>query len=207
MDAFMKLHWSPRSPFARKVMIVAYELGLAARIARVRTQVAMTAPNAALMTENPLSKLPVLVLDDGTVIYDSPVICDYLDGLGGSKLIPQEPSARLTALRRQALGDGFLDFLLLWRYERDRPPPQRSQIQLDSYAARRAATLKSLDGEAADLAATPMTIGHIALACALSYLDFRYAGDDWRTPHPKLADWHAEIAERPSMRATEPVDD
>ncbi len=202
----MKLHWSPRSPFVRKVMVVVHELGLADRIACVRTVAASTKPHAALMQDNPLSKIPTLVLDDGTVIYDSPVICEYLDGLGGApKLHPAEPKARLVALRRQALGDGFLDMLVLLRDERMRANP--SDVHKASAAVRKAAVLKSLEQEAEALAATPLSIGHVAIGCALSYLDFRYADEDWRKDHPRIARWHATFAARPSVRATEPVDD
>src|SRR6202035_4553834 len=165
----MKLHWSPRSPFVRKVMVVVHELGLADRVTCVRTVAATTKPHAALMQDNPLSKIPTLVLDDGTVIYDSPVICEYLDSLAGApKLHPAEPSARLAALRRQALGDGFLDMLVLLRHERPRANP--SDVHKASAAVRKAAVLNSLDQEAEDLAATPFGIGHIAIGCALSYL-------------------------------------
>src|ERR1700689_3900932 len=119
--SLMKLHWSPRSPFVRKVMIVAHERGLADRITCIRTVAAMTKPHGELMKDNPLSKIPTLVLDDGAVIYDSPVICEYLDSLGvGPKLFPSDAKARLIALRRQALGDGFLDLLVLARNERER---------------------------------------------------------------------------------------
>ena len=202
----MKLHWSPRSPFVRKVMVVVHELGLADRVACVRTVAATTKPHADLMQDNPLSKIPTLVLDDGTVIYDSPVICEYLDSLGGApKLHPAEPKARLAALRRQALGDGFLDMLVLLRDERLRANP--SDVHKASAAVRKAAVLKSPDQEAKDLAATPFGIGHIAIGCALSYLDFRYADEDWREGHPRIANWHAKFATRPSVRATEPVDD
>ena len=122
----MKLHWSPRSPFVRKVMIVAHERGLVDRITCVRTVAATSKPHAELMKDNPLSKIPTLVLDDGTVIYNSPVICEYLDALDGApKLFPSEPKARLEALRRQALGDGFLDLLVLLRDERMRAQPPR----------------------------------------------------------------------------------
>ncbi len=117
----MKLHWSPRSPFVRKVMIVAHELGLTERIARVRTVAATTRPHPELMQDNPLSKIPTLVLDDGTVLYNSRVICEYLDGLhGGRTFFPADTKTRMVALRRQALGDGCLDFLLLLRNERER---------------------------------------------------------------------------------------
>ena len=202
----MKLHWSPRSPFVRKVMIVAHELGLNDRITCVRTVAASTKPHAELMRDNPLSKIPTLVLDDGAVIYDSPVICEYLDGLDGApKLHPAEPRARLVALRRQALGDGFLHMLVLLRDERMRANP--SDVHKASATVRKAAVLNNLDQEAAALSAAPFGIGHVAIGCALSYLDFRYADEDWRKDHPRIADWHATFATRPSVRATEPVDD
>ncbi len=202
----MKLHWSPRSPFVRKVMVVIHERGLADRVTCVRTVAATAKPHAELMRDNPLSKIPTLVLDDGTVIYDSPVVCEYLDMLGdGPKLFPAEPKARLTALRRQALGDGFLDMMVMLRDERLREHP--SERHMASTATRKAAVLKSLEQEAPALAAVPFGIGHIAIGCALSYLDFRYADEDWRKPHPNIAAWHAAFAARPSVRATEPVDD
>jgi glutathione S-transferase len=203
----MRLHWSPRSPFVRKVMIVAHELGIADRIACVRTVVATTSPHAELMQDNPLSKIPTLILPEGTALYDSPVISEYLDQLYGPRLIPSEFAARMTALRRQALGDGFLDFLLWWRNERERPAEHRSKVHLASYAEKRKTTLAALEQEADALTATEFSIGHIAIGCALSYLDFRFAADDWRSDHRRLAGWHATFAARPSVRATEPVDD
>jgi glutathione S-transferase len=202
----MKLHWSPRSPFVRKIMIVAHERGLADRITCVRTVAATSKPHAELMKDNPLSKIPTLLLDDGTVIYDSPVISEYLDALDGApKLFPREPKARLEALRRQALGDGFLDLLVLLRDERMRAQP--SEVHLASAAVRKAAILNNLEADAPALASAPFGIGHIAIGCALSYLDFRYADENWRKDHSRIADWHAAFAVRPSVRATEPVDD
>jgi glutathione S-transferase len=205
----MKLHWSPRSPFVRKVMIVAHERGLASRITCIRTVAATAKPHGELMQDNPLSKIPTLVLDDGTVLYDSPVICEYFDSLGdledAPKLFPADAKARLTALRRQALGDGFLDLLVLLRDERTRAQP--SDTHLVSAAVRKRAVLDSLEEEAPALTAAPFGIGHIAIGCALSYLDFRYADENWREGHPRLAAWHATFAARPSVRATEPVDD
>lgn len=202
----MKLHWSPRSPFVRKVMIVAHERGLADRIALVRTVAAATKPHAELIKDNPLSKIPTLVLDDGSALYDSPVICEYLDALDGKpELFPIDANARLIALRWQALGDGFLDLLVLTRDERSREQP--SAAHLESAVVRKATVLRSLDGEASALSGAPLGIGHIAIGCALSYLDFRYADEDWRQDHPHIASWHATFAARPSVRATEPVDD
>jgi glutathione S-transferase len=202
----MKLHWSPRSPFVRKVMIVAHERGLVERIACVRTVAARSKPHAELMKDNPLSKIPTLMLDDGTVIYDSPVICEYLDALDRApKLFPCEPKVRLEALRRQALGDGFLDLLVLLRDERMRAQP--SEAHKASAAVRKAAILKNLEADAPAMVSAPFGIGHIAIGCALSYLDFRYADEDWRQDHPRLASWHATFTARPSVKATEPVDD
>ena len=202
----MKLHWSPRSPFVRKVMIFAHETGLADQLDCVRTVVAATAANADLLGENPLSKIPTLVLDGGTVLYDSAVICEYLDTLhGGAKLFPPEGPPRWMALRRQALGDGFLDLLILWRYERGRAQPLQSLI--DAFGAKYQAALRSLEQEAASLAGTPFGIGHIAIGCSLSYLDFRFPHLLWRDGHPQIAAWHASFAQRPSVKATEPMDD
>jgi glutathione S-transferase len=202
----MKLHWSPRSPFVRKVMIVAHELELVDRLACVRTVAATTRPHAELMRDNPLSKIPTLVLDDGTVLYDSRVICEYLDGLSRTrKLFPSESKARMTALRRQAMGDGALDFLLLLRDERLRPAP--SPVHVAAYSAKKAAVLDAFEREAEALADTPFDIGHIGIGGALCYLDFRYADEPWRDDHPRIARWHAEFCARPSVRATEPVDD
>ena len=204
----MKLHWSPRSPFVRKVMIVAHEVGVAGRIDCVRTVAAMMKPHPDLMLDNPLSKLPTMVLDDGTVLYDSPVICEYLDQLhDGPKLFPAPFAERMTALRRQALGDGLLDALLLWRGELSRPAEQQSQPYLKSFSVRNEATLASLERETPALEASAWSIGHIAIGCAVAYLDFRFADRHWRRDYPKLAAWHATFAARPSVRATEPVDD
>ncbi len=201
----MKLHWSPRSPFVRKVMIVAQERGMTGRITCVRTVAATTKPHAELMKDNPLSKIPTLVLDDGTVLYDSPVICEYLDALDGTpKLFPREARPRMTALRRQALGDGFLDMMVTLRNERERAQP--SEVNMASTALRKAAVLDSLEREAESLITTPFGIGHIAIGCALSYLDFRFADENWRKGHLHLANWHASFAARPSVRSTAPID-
>src|ERR1041385_1729051 len=172
----MKLHWSPRSPFVRKVMIVAHEIGIAEQIDCVRTVAATTKPHAELMKDNPLSKLPTLVLGDGTVIYDSPVICEYFDSLhNGPKLVPARMPERLTALRWQALGDGMLDFLLLWRNELTRPA--QSEPHLETYRSKRGTTLQSLEAEVAALEPPPSSIRYITVGVALSYIDFRFEGD------------------------------
>jgi glutathione S-transferase len=201
----MKLHWSPRSPFVRKVMIAAHETGLVDRLTCVRTVVAMTEPNTNLLSDNPLSKIPTLVLDDGSPLYDSLVICEYFDAMhDGPKLFPTDPKARWTALRRHALGNGLLDMLILWRGERERQ--HLSQPHLDAFAVKYKATLKALEKESPEIGATPFGVGHIAIGCALSYADFRFADLNWRAGHPQIAAWHASFSQRPSARATEAVE-
>jgi glutathione S-transferase len=189
-------------------MVVAHDLGFAGRIECVRTVAAMMKPHPDLMIDNPLSKIPTLVLDDGTVLYDSAVICEYLDHLhDGPKLFPLAFDERMTALRRQALGDGWLDALVLWRGELSRPAEQQSQPYLKSFSVRNEATLAALEHEAPALESSAYSIGHVAVGCALCYLDFRFSDRQWRRDHPRLAQWHATFAERASVRATEPVDD
>jgi glutathione S-transferase len=203
----MKLHWSSRSPFVRKVLVAAHELGLVARLTLVRSLVAMHAPNRALMQDNPLSRIPTLVLDDGTVLTDSLLICEYLQmQAGGHALFPAEPAARIDALRRHALGTGFIEVSVLRRNELNRVPEQRSPAHVDAYAAKFGATLPAFEREVAVLEAKPVDIGHIAIGCALSYLDFRFATEPWRPAHPALARWHERFAARPSMLATVPHD-
>jgi len=202
----MKLHWSPRSPFVRKVMVAAHELGLAEQIRTVRTVVRMGKPNEELLPDNPLSKIPTLALDNGQVLFDSLTIIEYLDDLAGGKLFPPKP-ARFEALTRHALGTGLLDLLILFRNERDKPVERQTAEWLDSFAAKTRAVLDRLEREAPSLSATPFDIGHIAIGCALSYLDFRFADMHWRADHPAIAAWHAGFSARPSVRATEAVDD
>ncbi|MCR0984454.1 glutathione S-transferase family protein [Roseomonas populi] len=205
-DPAMKLHWSPRSPFVRKVMVAAHELGLADRIRTVRTMVRMGKPNEELLPDNPLSKIPTLVLDDGTVLFDSLTIIEYLDDLAGGSLFPPKPQ-RFEALTRHALGNGLLDLLILFRNERDKPAERQTAEWLDSFAAKTRASLDRLESEAPSLSAKPFDIGHIAIGCALSYLDFRFPDMGWRAGHPAIAAWHAGFSARPSVQATEAVDD
>jgi len=200
----MKLHWSPRSPFVRKVMIVIHEAGIEDRVALVRTPVAMDKPNLDLVPDNPLIKLPTLVLEDGTALYDSRVICAYLDALTGAGLLPADPCARLLAERRQALGDGFLDALLLFRQERNKPAARQTPAWLDAFALKTRAVLAALEAEAPALQASGFDLGLIAIGCALSYMDYRFPDIAWRDGHPALAAWHARFAARPSVMRTQP---
>jgi glutathione S-transferase len=203
----MKLHWSPRSPYVRKVMIVAHELGLADRIETVRTVVGGTTPHLALMRENPLGKIPTLVLEDGSVLYDSSVICEYLDTLhDGPKLFPSWPE-RLVALRRLALGDGMLDIALAWVGERFRQTERQSAPHMALWEAKISACVDALETEANRLGVGGLTIGHIGVGVALSYLDFRFDDLQWREGHTRLAAWHATFNARRSVAAAPVVDD
>lgn len=204
----MKLYWSPRSPFARKVMVFAHEAGLADRIECVRTLVAMSRPNRELMRLNPLGKIPTLVTAEGGILYDSTVICEYLDTLHGrAPLFPPAGDARFAALRWHALGDNLLDNLVLWRNERLRPPPQQSAELIRALESKTKAAVEFLQGEAAALAGTAVGIGHIAIGCALGYIDFRFPELDWRSGHGRLSAWYAQFEQRPSMRRTMPQDE
>ena len=200
----MKLHWSPKSPYVRKVMICAQELGLADRLELIRSVAAMLKPNERLMQDNPLSKIPTLVLDDGQVLMDSAVICEYLNALADGPLFPPAGAARWQALRWAALGDGLLDALILWRNEREREVPLDRLLQ--AFALKQQATLALLASEVAALQAATLGIGHIAIGCALGYLDYRFAALDWRRQAPALAGWQATLAARDSFQRTGPVE-
>jgi glutathione S-transferase len=202
----MRLLWSSRSPFVRKVMVAAHEVGVAGRIATERVVVGADKPNPGVMALNPLNKIPTLVLDGGAVLYDSRVIAEYLDTLhDGPKLFPAEPAARFAALRRQALGDGLMEVIVLRLGEQNRPEARQSGSHLSSYRLKIASTLDCIDDEGLDPASQP-DIGHIAIGCALAHLDFRFAADAWRTGRPGLSAWFGAFTERPSMRATQYAD-
>ena len=202
----MKLHWSPKSPYVRKVMVVAHETGLVPRLELVRSVAAMLRPNEQLMRDNPLSKIPTLVLDDGRTLFDSAVICEYFNDLAGAALFPKEDDAKWQALRWHALGDGLLDALILWRNERERIEAQRSAALLDAFELKTIATLHLLDEEAAQLQAAPFAIGHVALGCALGYMDFRFDALGWRRHAPRLTQFNEALQARPSFAATAVVD-
>lgn len=204
MKMTMKLHWSPKSPYVRKVMICGHELGVLPSIELVRSVAAMRTPNTRLMQDNPLSKIPTLVLEDGSTLFDSIVICEYLNDRAGGLLFPTQDEVRWQALRWHALGDGLLDALILWRNEREREQPLNALI--GAFELKTRATLRLLESEVMALTNAPFSIGHIAIGCTLGYLDYRFETLDWRTLAPQLAFWYAELAKRPSFQATEPVD-
>ncbi len=200
----MKLHWSPKSPYVRKVMVCAHELGLVDRLHLVRSVAAMQRPNAQLMVDNPLSKIPTLVLGNGQALFDSAVICEYLNDLATGPLFPAQGAPRWQAQRWHALGDGLLDALILWRNERERAVPLAPL--LDAFDLKTRACLRVLEGDVVALAEQPVAIGHIAVGCALGYLDYRFAAFGWRAEAPQLAQWFEQVCQRPSFVATLPLD-
>lgn len=200
----MQLHWSPKSPYVRKVMICAHELNLLSKLQLVRSVAAMLQPNADLMQVNPLSKIPTLVLDDGRTLFDSAVICEYLDAQAGGLLFPKEGDARWAALRWHALGDGLLDALILWRNERERVQPLAALMA--AFELKTRAALQLLESEVAALQQAPFGIGHVAVVSALGYLDYRFEVLNWRNLAPQLGQWFAQARLRPSVAITEPVD-
>lgn len=205
----MKLHWSPRSPFVRKVMIVLHETGLTDRVELMRTNVALVAPvPPVLLPDNPLGKIPTLVLDDGTSLFDSRVICEYLDTQhAGAKLFPADPATRFRQLRWQAFGDGLTDILLLWRTERIRAPGTQMQAIMSGWETKVRTSFAQLETDIDTIGRTPFGIGHVALICALGQMDLRFSNTNWRKVHPKLVKWYEEMRKRPSVAATEVRDD
>lgn len=204
----MTLHWSPRSPFVRKVMIALHEMGLEGEVKTIRTVVSPFKIAPELLPDNPLSKLPTLVLEDGSSLYDSRVICEVLDGRHTrAKLFPAAGPARTIALRDQALGDGIMDFALAWLIERLRGEGKQNEQLVTAFQAKLAACLARLEKDVALLEGRPFDIGALTLGTALGYLDFRFAAENWRASCPKLADWHAGFLARPSVVANPVVDD
>ena len=199
----MKLRHTPRSPFVRKVLIVAHERGLVERIELVPTALSPVQGNDQLALENPLMKVPSLVTDDGQVLFDSPVICEYLDDLAsGRKLFPAPGPERWTALRQQGLADGILDAIILCAYETARPENKRWSDWTDGQMRKARQGLAAVERE---VLSGPLTIGPIAIGCMLGYLDLRFPDDGWRGRHPKLASWYETFEKRPPMQATKPT--
>ena len=199
----MKLYTNPATPFGRKAQMIAHELGL-------KLEVIKTLPmqDEGFRRVNPLGKIPTLVLEDGSVIFDSPVICEYLNHRGGGKFFPgtnifRNNNGRWKALVLQALGDGIMETALARVYEdRFREPEHRSgeiiQYQLGSIVT-------ALDAlERVKFVKDP-TIGEISIACAVGYVEFRLPDLDWKSSRPKLSAWYARMCEYPAMKATVPA--
>ncbi|HWX67695.1 MAG TPA: glutathione S-transferase family protein [Rhodanobacter sp.] len=197
----MKLLYQTHSPYARKVLVAAHELGLAGLVEVIHHETSPTRRNAEVFALNPLGKVPVLLCDDGVVLFDSNVICDYLDNLHGRPtLIPADPKRRYRALQWQALAQGMADagIAVRWEVER-RPESLRWPTMRDGQLQKVIAACDFLEQEM--VANDAIDIGAIALATTLSWIEFRdvYA---FRTGRPRLSSWYDGFCARPSMRAT-----
>ena len=196
----MKLYTNVASPFARKCRVIAHELSL-----KLEEILTLPMQDPEFRRINPLGKIPALILDDGSVLIDSPVICEYLNHAGGGKFFPnnsmwKEDSRRWKTLGLQALGDGLADAAVAWMIEGRQQP-----INEAMRARHMAAVMATLDVlERATYAEDP-SIGEIAVGCALGYLDFRMLDLDWKSSRPRLAGWYAKFCEYPSMKATGPA--
>jgi glutathione S-transferase len=198
----VKLFYSPTSPFVRKVMICAMVRGIEGRIEKVTANPHLSPPE--LLAANPLSKVPALLTDDGVAIFDSPVIGEYLDSVGdAAALFPPAGASRWRALVLQAVGDGIMDAAVARRGEQGKP----QEAARDAFMARQKA---AMDRSLAVLETNPpgagLDIGSITIACALGYLDLRFAAEAWRTGHPKLAAWFEAASKHPAVAATVPKD-
>ena len=197
----MKLAFSAASPYVRKVMACAIARGLKDKIEIWK--IGTTDP--ALLPVNPLSKVPTLVTDDGVSLYDSPVICEYLDSIGTApKLFPAAGPARWKALCQEALGDGILDATQPRRREIALPQDDGRKGYIELQQGKVSRALDVLEKEADSLGLLT-TIGEITIGCALGYLDFRYANEPWRPGHPKLDAWYAKAVKLPPLAETMPV--
>jgi glutathione S-transferase len=196
----LKLYSNAASPFARKCRVIAFELGL--KLEEIRT---LPMQDEEFRRINPLGKIPALVLDDGSALIDSPVICEYLNSFGGGKFFPgmniwRPTNGRWKALGLQALGDGIADAAVAWVVEGRQPSP--NETMRTRHMAAITATLDML--ERVNFAKDP-TIGEIAVGCALGYIEFRLPDLDWKTSRPRLSGWYARLCEYPAMKATAPA--
>lgn len=204
----MKLLYSPASPFARKVRAAAIELGLSDRMALEVVDVAPGKPNRAYaQAYNPLRKIPTLLCDDGATIYDSTLICEYLDTLaGGGRIVPrQDAPHRWRVMTQHTLAQGMTEACILIRYETAvRPEERRWQVWIDDQWDRVESGLQWFSDNSAELA-DPLNIAHLALGSLLGYVDFRMPERVWRARFPLIKDWYERLERRPSFQQTRPV--
>jgi glutathione S-transferase len=204
----MQLYYAATSPFVRKCLVTAHELGLRDRLELLPAAAHPVNRDAALVARNPLGKIPTLLINpgdpQGASLYDSRVICEYLNGLGDGHLLAATGAARWAALTLQALADGIMDAAVLTRYETAvRPENLRWSAWVDGQLAKVHSGLEELERQAQGFGER-VDIGTIALGCALGYLDFRYAALAWRERHPATAAWFERFAQRKSMQLTAP---
>ncbi len=197
----MKITASGASPYVRKVMACAIARGIDQQLEK--WTIATTDP--VLSNSNPLGKVPTLINDEGVALFDSPVICEFLDSIGSAPaLFPAAGPARWAALRLQAIGDGILDASQPRRREIALPQDEGRVGYIDLQRGKVARAVDVLEKEAASLGALK-TVGDIAVVCALGYLDFRFANEPWRPGHPKLEAWYASVVGLPPMAKTAPA--
>lgn len=201
----LKLFYSPTSPYVRKVVVLLRETGQMDDVTLQTGSGTPVDPGTAPIAQNPLGKVPTLERDDGGALYDSRVICRYLDDCAGGRLYPAAPGLWDT-LTLEATGDGIMDAAILMVYEsRVRPEDRRFEPWVEGQWAKIARSLAALESRWIAHLEGPLDIGQIAVGCALGYLDFRHGARDWRKGHPKLAAWYEGFAARPSMAATVPA--
>ena len=203
----MKLHWSPRSPYVRKVMIFAHEAGLASSLDCVRSVAVRTSLNPQIAQDSPVGRIPVLVLDSGTVLSGSYHICEYLQSQTGVCLIPPPGENRWKQLEFHGVADGLLDTLIYWRGEYLTPETIAREDIVTTCSQKTQACLNWMENKAEMLGELPFGIGAIAVGVSLSYLDFRYPQVEWRAGRLGLAAWYEGFCKRPSSVATEIAND
>jgi glutathione S-transferase len=199
----MKLLTGPTSPFARKVAVVLHELGTADSVQMqvVTTTPINTAPEVA--AANPLGKIPALIRKDGGTLYDSRVICRYLDAQGGGTLYPETRLWEVLTL--EATGDAIMDAGIAMIYEvRMRPEAKQWDGWIDAQWAKIERAMDALENRWTGHLSGPLDMGQISVACALSYIDFRQGDREWRGARPQLAAWFAKFDQRESMQKTRP---
>lgn len=197
----MKLFWASASPYARKVVACAITRGIDRQIALVPVNVQASPPE--LLAANPLSKIPCLITSDGKGLFDSPVICEFLDSIGDAlPMFPASGGARWRALTQQAIGDGIMEAAIGRRIEGAKPPSEPRDAAM---ARMKLAMDRALDVLERDVPHRTADIGTITIGCALGYLDFRYAHEPWRATRPALGEWFAAISELPGLARTIPA--
>jgi glutathione S-transferase len=201
----MKLYYTPTSPFVRKVLVVAHETGLQDRLETTLLRPTPTKADPTLSRDNPLSKIPALITEDAGALYDSAVICEYLDSLHqGRKLLPAPGPARWHALRRQALSDGILEAAIQMFYEKTmRPEALHWAAWIDGQAEKARQSLDALEKEAAAFG-PDADLGQICVGVTLGWLEFRNVLGNIRGGRPTLFAWYERFLTRPSMQATLP---
>ena len=200
----MKIFYSAASPFVRKCLVAALELGLSDRIERIPAAAHPIERDRTIVAHNPLGKVPTLITDDGTVLFDSRVICEYLNDLGDGSLLPREGPERWRVLVEQSLADGICDAAVLARYETAmRPEALRWTDWTAGQLEKVASGLAEFEARAVAFG-DRVDLGTIAVGCALGYLDFRFASLGWRDAHPNAAAWFEWFGGRDSMVATRP---